>query len=223
MKNRDAESLNSDQCGIDWTKAKKDYPGRVMHEKRIAMHKKHHDNKKYGSTEGNLGNLKAGDISMIVSSPPYEGNTVHGGDGLKRSGFEGAKKSCSDYGKSEGQIGHCTGDTFWAAAKTIVEQCFEILKPGGVAIWVCKDFVRKGQRVPFSDDWLKLCEAVGFKLTCRHRAMLVKEETKDDLFGGTITKKTERKSFFRRLAEAKGSPAIDHEDVICVMKTSVKI
>lgn len=29
---------------------------------------------------------------------------------------------------------------------------------------------------------------------------------------------TERKSFFRRLAEKKGSPAIDWEDVICVVK-----
>lgn len=89
---------------------------------------------------------------------------------------------------------------------------------GGKAIFVCKDFVRKGQRVPFSDDWLKLCEAVGFKLNCRHRAMLVKETTEDSLFGGKITKKTERKSFFRRLAEAKGSPRIDEEDVLCMMK-----
>ena len=31
---------------------------------------------------------------------------------------------------------------------------------------------------------------------------------------------TSRKSFFRRLAEAKGSPAIDFEDVLCLVKTA---
>jgi hypothetical protein len=35
-----------------------------------------------------------------------------------------------------------------------------------------------------------------------------------------VVKTTSRKSFFRRLAEAKGSPAIDHEDVIIVRKPS---
>ncbi|MCJ7482629.1 MAG: hypothetical protein MUO31_06660 [Thermodesulfovibrionales bacterium] len=173
----------------------------------------------YGHTPGNLGNLKAGDVSLIVSSPPYEEGIGHGGkptaiDKEKALHIANSKR----YSDGDENLGNQRGDCFWKAAREILEQCYQILRPGGHAIWVCKDFVRKGQRVPFSDDWLKLCEAVGFKLTCRHKAMLVKEETKDDLFGGTITKKTERKSFFRRLAEAKGSPAIDHEDVICVIK-----
>ena len=123
------------------------------------------------------------------------------------------------FAKTEGNIAKEQGPTFWQAAKQILEQCHQILRPGGHAIWVCKDFVRKGKRVPFSDDWLKLCEAVGFKLVCRHKAMLLKEETHKSLFGHDITKKTERKSFFRRLAEAKGSPRIDWEDVICMEKS----
>ncbi len=40
----------------------------------------------------------------------------------------------------------------------------------------------------------------------------------DDMFGDAKQLTTERKSFFRRLAEKKGSPRIDHEDVICVVK-----
>ncbi len=174
---------------------------------------------KYGQTKGNLGNLKAGDVDVILSSPPYEGIDVNDTRRLRKS-YKGknTQNDQRNYGISEGQLGADKGPTFWQAAKEILEQCHKILRPGGHAIWVCKDFVRKGQRVPFSDDWQRLCESVGFKTIHRHKAMLVKEDVKDDLFGGKIVKKTERKSFFRRLAEAKGSPKIDWEDVICMEK-----
>ena len=180
----------------------------------------------YGKTEGNLGNLKAGDVDVILSSPPYEGSIQTNGDGIDWAKIKegGTNKTLAraavgtGYGKTSGQLAEEAGPTFWQAAKEIVQQCHKILKPGGHAIWVCKDFVRKGRRVPFSDDWQKLCEAVGFKTLHRHRAMLVKEESHPGLFGGEITKTTERKSFFRRLAERKGSPPIDYEYVICMIK-----
>ncbi len=38
------------------------------------------------------------------------------------------------------------------------------------------------------------------------------------LDGGMIERKTESKSFFRRLAEKKGSPRIDYEVVYCMEK-----
>ena len=41
-------------------------------------------------------------------------------------------------------------------------------------------------------------------------------------FGQTITEKKERKSFFRRLAERKGSPAIDYEVVLCMRKEAAE-
>ena len=108
-------------------------------------------------------------------------------------------------------------DTFWQAAKEIVQQCHQILKPGGHAIWVVKAFVRKGKRVDFPGDWRRLCESVGFKTVCTHHAMLVKETTDNGLFG-EIKEKKEWKSFFRRLAESKGSPAIDFEVILCMEK-----
>ncbi len=174
--------------------------------------------KGYGG-KGNLGNLKAGDVDVILSSPPYEEGIGHGGnptstDKEKALHIANSKR----YSETNENLGNQRGDTFWQAAKEIVQQCYQILKPGGHAIWVCKDFVRKGHRVPFSDDWQRLCESAGFKTIHRHRAMLVKEESHKSLFGHDIVKKTERKSFFRRLAEAKGSPKIDWEDVICMVK-----
>jgi len=49
-------------------------------------------------------------------------------------------------------------------------------------------------------------------MVCRHQAML--RSIKAD---GTIV---EYKSFFRRLAEKNGSPHIDWEDIICMVKNN---
>ena len=88
---------------------------------------------------------------------------------------------------------------------------------GGMAIWVVKAFVRKGRIVDFPGDWRRLCESQGFVTVCEHHAMLVKETKHNGLFE-EITETKERKSFFRRLAEKKGSPKIDYEVVLCSEK-----
>lgn len=191
----------------------------------------------YGDQAGNLGNLPTGSVDATVSSPPWES----GAEGALRAGKwrnpEDALKAgrghgCTDearlrqmerdqqktYGESAGQLGIEQGGTFWSAAKQIVEQCFAILKPGGIAVWVCKDFVRNKKRVPFSDDWRRLCESVGFVTIEWIKASLVKEWEEATLFNGTETKRRERKSFFRRIAEKKGSPRIDWEDVLVMRK-----
>ncbi len=91
---------------------------------------------------------------------------------------------------------------------------------GGIAIFVVKSFVRKGKIVDFPGDWQRLCESVGFKTVCIHQAMLVKETKHQTLFGDTEVKRKERKSFFRRLAESKGSPRIDFEVVLCMQNST---
>ncbi len=212
-------------------------------QERIAKSKTIHDGRKlekpspgkaglgggYGVSDGNLGNLKSGDVDCVISSPPYEGSmtTAHEGDKNARkhfNGWHGGKASYErSYGKNEDNLGNDKGDTFWQSAKTIVEQCHQILKPGGHAIWVVKSFVRKGKIVDFPGDWLRLCESVGFKTICVHHAMLVKETSHQTLFGDTETKRKERKSFFRRLAESKGSPRIDFEVVLCMTKPTAVI
>lgn len=109
-------------------------------------------------------------------------------------------------------------ETFWSAARDIIRECHTILKPGGIAVWVTKDYIKASKRVPFSADWARLCEACGFRVIRWAHAMLVKETRHGDLFDGESIKVTERKSFFRRLAEKRGSPKLDWEDVIFVQK-----
>jgi len=123
------------------------------------------------------------------------------------------------YGNSPGQLGTEEGETFWSAARTIVEQVYAALVPGGHAAWVTKAFVRDKKRVDFPGQWRQLCEAVGFVTLHEHHAMLVEDKgTQYDLWGETHEHKVKRASFFRLLAERKGAPPIDWETVWCMEK-----
>jgi hypothetical protein len=190
----------------------------------------------YGTTDGNLGNLRPGSVDSVVSSPPFadgvafadkeferqsrKGTTVHQYDKqpYEQRGFLNPNYAEHAATCNLGEFREPT-PTFWGEAKKIVQQCHAILKPGGIAAWVVKDFVRNKARVTFSADWLKLCESCGFELVEWVHASLVKDLGKHaDLYGDVHHRKVERKSFFRRLAEKKGSPRIDNEDVIFVRK-----
>lgn len=106
-------------------------------------------------------------------------------------------------------------ETYWSAMKLVYEQVHLSLKPGGVCAIVLKDYISKGRRVPLCDQTCTLLESLGFDVFERCRCWLVKEDRHPGLFDGEdVVKTTERKSFFRRLAEKKGSPRIDWEEVI---------
>jgi DNA modification methylase len=153
----------------------------------------------------------------VVGSPPYA-ESIKGDHGEVETAKE-SHDARSDKGQGvPGNIGAEVGETFWSAAREILLQVHQLLKPGGVCAWICKDYVKAGKRVPFCDNWARLCEACGFVVVQRVRCHLVKEETNPGLFGD-VTKKTERKSFFRRLHERKpGAVRIDWEEVIFAVK-----
>lgn len=173
----------------------------------------------YGATPGNLGAMADG----VVSSPPYTGL----GADIKHHGIKGHARVVHDvnygnaeYGSSEGQLGNNGTDTFWTAAKTIVEQVHAILRPGGVAIFVTGDYVRDGQRVEFGNQWLQLCQACGFSplewITCWKREP---GPVQLALVGDDHDHTIDRVSFFRRLANRRNpAAAILNEDVLIVRK-----
>ena len=167
--------------------------------------------------QGDSRNLKfylakfIGTPNLVISSPPYEHRSYEGmsdsfaewreiqGRDNSKPGAQGIVKG---YGKSDGQLAG-SGDTFWSASLEIVQQCYDLLKSNGHAIWVCKDYVKAKKRVSFSDRWLALCESVGFKLVCRHQAMLKKDYGQIHWINEQIKLIKERKSFFRRNVEDK--------------------
>ena len=111
------------------------------------------------------------------------------------------------------------GNTFWSAARLIMEQVYRVLKPGGVAIWVTKAFVRDGERVDFPGQWRDLGEACGFETVEWIRAWLVEENgTQRGLWGNDREHTKAYKSFFRRLVEQEGAPPIDYEVVLVQRK-----
>lgn len=218
-----AESLgNADRSGIDWSKQTD----------RDTSHPHGWNGTRYGITKGNLGNLPPGDLggamregaAASVTSPPFEESLSGKGkcpdtrpDGTPFG--EGRSITLADYGTSPGNIGNDTGTTFWTAARDIVAQLYQVLRPGAPAVFVVKSFVRKGERVDFPGQWRQLCEACGFEAWHEHRAWVVEDRGSQWTLDGNLEhKEIKRCSFFRRLAEAKGSPKIDWETVLCMVK-----
>lgn len=193
---------------------------------------------RYGETPGNLGNLPAGDHDAAVSSPPYaesiNQNAAANDSAARRERKASAGVDMTDtanvggpnsvlnrpqaYGETDGQFGAQSIDTFWSAARTIVEQTYAVLKPGAVAAWICGDFVRNKQRVPFGEQWLALCVSVGFEpllwaVAWKHEG----HGAQLDIYGNPVPLGKSRVSFFRRLANSKNpEAAILNEDVIFV-------
>lgn len=183
----------------------------------------------YGETAGQLGALPAGSVEAVVSSPPWENQEPSHAQGSK---FEEVHHILyptkrpkdrpglfsHEYGSTHGNIGNAQGDTFWSAARIIILQCHAVLRPSAMTCWVTKDFVRDGQRVSFSADWLRLLQSCGFEPVLWVKASLVKEDRHAGLFGGDVVKIKKKVSFFRRLHEsrmAEDDPRrIDNEDVL---------
>ncbi len=132
---------------------------------------------------------------------------------MNRDNFNG-----TDYGTGKDQLGNTSGATFWDAARQIVRQTRLCLRDGAMTAWIVKAYVKAKKIVPFPDQWQSLLESEGFVVERIARAHLVQETHEPDLFGGAAVKVKERKSFFRRLAEKKGSPRIDFEVVLFARK-----
>ncbi len=174
-----------------------------------------------GHTPGNLANMKEGSVEAVISSPPWENQEPsHAqGTGFEPSGQGRRTFINSQYGKNKGNLGNTSGDTFWQSSKEIVQGCYDLLRPGGHAIWVVKSYVNKGKIVDFPGRWQVLCKSAGFKTIHAHHALLVEEYgSRMKLNGDEEEIRTEKKSFFRRLCESKGSPKIDWETILCMVK-----
>lgn len=183
----------------------------------------------YGATRGQLANMPVGVLRAVISSPPFStSNGPRGGkhgrgtyDQTKGKGLERQKDDYSEY-TSEGSLANIEGVTYWAAARAIVEQVYTALPSGGHACWVCKDYIRKGERVDFSGDWRKLCQSVGFVTLHRHDAVLV--EHHGTQLGGIAQQQdkqrgTSHKSMFKRILEESGKiPPVNEEVVWCMLR-----
>jgi hypothetical protein len=186
--------------------------GGIVHQAhRQTKGRKNCGHQNQGTSPGQIANIKEeGRVEGVITSPPFADSDQRGADhpydfqreSGKAFGRGASMTGCPD---SPGQIGNTNGETYWQAMRAVYEQVRLALKPGGVMAVVVKDYVKAGKRVPLCDDTLKLLEALGLEPLERVRAILVKETTENTLFEGLVTKKKERKSFFRRLGELKAA------------------
>lgn len=201
----------------------------------------------YGASDGQITQTTEGALDAALTSPPWEDNS-EGHIGAKKWGDpkkaaavlaasatskahsnsaearerQFARDADKTYGDSPGQIGKERKESYWQAMRQVYEALYRSLKPGGIAAIVVKDYVRDKKRVRLCDDTLRLLAWIGYEPVERIHAMLVTETTHGDLFAGQVKTKKERKSFFRRLHEAKlpenDERRIDFEEVIVVRK-----
>lgn len=183
---------------------------------------------RYGSTPGQLGAMPAGDYQAAISSPPFL-QTQGGCNVTSTTGplsdpalirrHSAGNQASNAYGETPGQLSQESYQTFWGASRQIIDQVYQVLTPGGHAVWVVKAFVKSGQIVDFPGQWRAVCEAAGFETLHEHHAMLTHHRaTYQTIEGEMVEDRVESKSFFRRLAEKKGSPRIDWETVLCMRK-----
>lgn len=169
-----------------------------------------------------------GDYKITTTKPGtvygdgHEGQTPGNLDALPTTGFDAfdavvrqnIENSRRVYQRMK-EKNDVSPETFWDASREILLQLAIVLKPGAMACFVLKDFVRAGKRVPFSDNWRRLAESCGFETVEWVRALLVEDfGTQHALLGEDVRLRKKKCSFFRRLAEARGAPPIDHEDVL---------
>jgi len=186
-----------------------------------------------GDSEDNLDHLPMKGFDEVmdasIGSPPFEASTANMPN--KPEFYEHpTQKDVSKYitnksigigyGSSENQLGNSTGPTFWSAAREILGQCWLLLKPGAYSFWVCKNYVKNSQIVPFIDQWQILCEVCGFEHVETIIAWQIEHKPGQyDTEGNLKAKIIRRQSFFRLLA-IKNNPetAIDYEAVLVMRK-----
>lgn len=153
-------------------------------------------------------NLPYGQIDTVITSPPYEGSLQGDVEDKISSGFNSPKAvamikgQARGYSKEADNIGNLRADTYLSAMSQVYQQCYNVLKPGGLMILVTKDFIRNKQRVYLSLDTMKLCAEVGFKSLAWHERKLTQQ------------------SFWRILYNKKYPDAdkLDTEDILIFQK-----
>lgn len=172
-------------------------------------------NDDYSKDPANLGNLSDKPL-VTVTSPPYDINTVHSGSRiLNQDGtFAPITFGSDDYGKTDGNLGNKQSESYLSAMKQVYQ---EIAKVSDVLAIVLKNPTRGGKLRRLDLDTLSILEQSGWKLYCRHRALLFEELEQANLFGEAKKRVNSRMSFFKRLSWQKGNPVASWEDVlVCV-------
>ncbi len=176
------------------------------------------DGLRYSHNPLNIGNYPDKPLKTVVS-PPYEDALKRDRSiepsGLRDTYSRGDKNISAGYQTDESNIGSQGGETYLSEMLRVYQ---EIGKVSDVLAIVIKNPTRGGKLRRLDTDTLRLLELSGWKLCCRHRALLFEELEQGDLFKGSQKKVRGRMSFFKRLSWQNGQPVANWEDVIIAVK-----
>jgi len=118
-------------------------------------------------------------VDAVITSPPYqafgasrEGEKIRTG----KSKIHKEKSLPTTYTKEQtDNLGNLQGDTYLSAMKVVYEQCYKILKPGGLMILVVKNFIRNKKEIDLKADTRGLCEQAGFEFIEEHYRLLTSQ------------------------------------------------
>ena len=184
----------------------------------------------HGDSSELIGQL--GPFDGLVSSPPYADGCVHtGGDTSKSRDFvDGGAvhlpglvnmENVDLYNSTaaDGQLADMAADGFWSVVSVILGAIYKRMNPGSRSYWVVKSYVRDKRRVDFPGAWQRACERAGFRLgAVYHASFIVDRGSQFSLFDGLVRNRVEHKSYWRRVNEKGGSPSIDYEVILCMVK-----
>jgi hypothetical protein len=215
----------------------------------------------HGHNPAQIGNLRdpKGDIECVIdgvlSSPPYGGTHIaesqdntqarrgqarwvgRGGHKMAGKGKWGHQYSRDTQAQLANLPDEQAPGTYLAAMLQVYGEVHTVLRPGGVVALVTKNPVKAGKIRRLDDDTIRLCEAVGFRLVERVRAMLSEDlgeqtgmkldyQTTDEegnplsvMVGAHKRIRRERFSFFKRLHIRKHPElAVRWEDILFFQK-----
>lgn len=128
----------------------------------------------YSEDTDNIGNLPQGNIDTIITSPPYENTIREGQEGVNITSDKGrwkrkfSGKEKPSYFESKDNLGNLKKKSYLSEMKKVYDQCFSVLKQGGLAVLVTKNFVRNYKMIRLDMDTILLMESCGFRLIDRY-------------------------------------------------------
>jgi modification methylase len=155
-----------------------------------------------------LGAELAGEVALVVTSPPY-GSSVHGQVDARPG--HGVAKYDNAYSADRANLGRAAPPTLLAALAEVLAGCAVLLRPGGLLVLTARPWRRHERLVDFPGQLTRTAERAGLVAFERNVALLVGLRG-DRLVG--------RPSFFQldrvRKARQRGLPLriIAHEDVL---------
>jgi len=117
----------------------------------------------------NIGNLPLGEISAIITSPPYERQLHDSAEKRAAGAWNGSeldvqKNLPMGYSENPENIGNLKRETYLEAMLRVYGEMWKVLKPGGLAIIIVKPFIRNKKVVDLPwHTWLLMAK-VGFTL-----------------------------------------------------------